>query len=379
MSSLPAMEQSATTATKPLNGSSSVTPAEVSTQLDRILQSPAFQRSERLQRFLRFVCESTLKGEGHLLHEYLIGSEVFGRGPEYSPHEDGIVRRQAHALRRKLQEYYEKDGADDPVRIDLPVGRYVPLFRRSPEFSHGPSVTSPEVTPEPAVEQPSSSPHPAQATPRRWMAVVFSAGVTMFLLGWLAASRTRTATVASGVSVPPEIREIWGPWLAESEGATLCFSNPLTAVIKHVPELLAPNSQPPRQLLSPEQDKLFRSVVPLPPGGHLYFAPAISQAKMGEAVAAVHLTSMFASAGKRIRATQSRFISWEDLTRENIILLGHSEANPWLDRILKNHPFQLTTTTRDKQRAIVNSQPEPGQPSEYQIRYGDESVIATEE
>src|SRR5262245_2546132 len=104
--------------------------AEINQELDRILQSAFFQRSERLQRFLRFVCAYEMRGEGHLLHEYLIGSEVFGRGDEYSPHEDGIVRRQAHALRRKLQEYYQKDGAADPVRIELPVGRYVPSFRR---------------------------------------------------------------------------------------------------------------------------------------------------------------------------------------------------------------------------------------------------------
>src|SRR5215475_6473681 len=86
-----------------------ISPDEVTRQLQRILQSPGFQRSERLQRFLSFVCEYTLRGEGGRLHEYLIGAEVFGRGPEYSPHEDGIVRRQAHSLRRKLQEYYDRE------------------------------------------------------------------------------------------------------------------------------------------------------------------------------------------------------------------------------------------------------------------------------
>src|ERR1044072_1511913 len=117
-------------ALKPENGNTTPTPEEVNQELDRILQSALFQRSERLQRFLRFVCAYEIRGEGHLLHEYLIGSEVFGRGEEYSTHEDGIVRRQAHALRRKLQEYYEKDGIEDPIRIELPVGRYIPTFRR---------------------------------------------------------------------------------------------------------------------------------------------------------------------------------------------------------------------------------------------------------
>jgi len=84
-------------APKPENGNAAPSAEEINQELDRILQSAFFPRSERLQRFLRFVGAYELRGEGHLLHEYLIGSEVFGRGEEYSPHEDGIVRRQAHA------------------------------------------------------------------------------------------------------------------------------------------------------------------------------------------------------------------------------------------------------------------------------------------
>src|SRR5215813_13291745 len=101
--------------------------------LEIVLRSPTFERSERLQAFLQYVCEMTLKGEASRINEYLIGSEVFQRGPSYSPHEDSVVRHQAHALRRKLQEYYEKEGKTETVRIELPVGRYVPVFRRAEE------------------------------------------------------------------------------------------------------------------------------------------------------------------------------------------------------------------------------------------------------
>ena len=103
------------------------------------MHSPQFERSERVQRFLRFICELTLTGESQRINEYLIGSEVFQRGSDYSPSEDSIVRRQAHALRQKLQDYYGNDGQGDPVRIELPVGRYVPVFRRA----HSAAVASP--------------------------------------------------------------------------------------------------------------------------------------------------------------------------------------------------------------------------------------------
>lgn len=349
------------------HGGDKLTDIEVRLELERILQSQVFQRSERLQRFLRFVCESTLKGEGHRLHEYLIGSEVFGRGADYSPQEDSIVRRQAHSLRRKLQEYYEREGADDPVRIDLPVGRYVPVFRRN--------------QPAPAVRaSPPNSERPAAAPARRTARVRFITSIAvggLFWVGWLMGHRSISATASS--SFPAEVRELWGPWFQQKDGVTLCFSNPLTAVVKHYPELLAPDSQPPRKLLTPDQAAFYRSIVPLPPEGYLYFAPAISQAKMGEAIAGIHITALFARAGLPVRATQSRFVTWEDLTRENMILFGHNEANPWLDRILKDYPYRLTPTRRNKQRSIVNSQAGPGEASEYHIHYGDTPLTATEE
>ena len=100
----------------------------VRAHLDSILNSAPFKRSERHCRFLRFVCETTLKSEAFKLNEYLIAHAVFDRGDDYSSGEDSVVRRQAYSLRQKLQEYYASEGARDTVRIELPVGRYVPTF-----------------------------------------------------------------------------------------------------------------------------------------------------------------------------------------------------------------------------------------------------------
>ncbi len=48
--------------------------------LEKILASPAFQGSERMSRFLRFVVEHALRGDQAPLKEYLIGVNVFDRG-----------------------------------------------------------------------------------------------------------------------------------------------------------------------------------------------------------------------------------------------------------------------------------------------------------
>src|SRR5579872_457802 len=91
-------------------------------QLERILASPSFSRNERLSRFLRFVVERAMTGCGHELKETVIGTEVFGRRPDYNPKRDAIVRIEAGRLRARLNEYYLGDGKLDPLVIKMPKG-----------------------------------------------------------------------------------------------------------------------------------------------------------------------------------------------------------------------------------------------------------------
>lgn len=92
--------------------------------LDRITTSRHFSRSRRLCRFLRFSVEETLAGRAEELKERTIGVAVYGRPLTYDSHEDPIVRSEAHRLRARLTAYYGREGAADPIAIDLPKGGY---------------------------------------------------------------------------------------------------------------------------------------------------------------------------------------------------------------------------------------------------------------
>jgi hypothetical protein len=86
-----------------------------------------------LIQFLSFVVETTVNGNAGYLKETTIGVSVFGRTPDYDPKTDSVVRSQAWRLRSKLNKYYQAEGAEDPVIIDVPRGSYVPVFvRRDP-------------------------------------------------------------------------------------------------------------------------------------------------------------------------------------------------------------------------------------------------------
>jgi adenylate cyclase len=102
-------------------------------QLDRILKSGPFLRSRRRRRFLEYIVKETLAGRGELLKGYNLGRDVFDRSEAFDPNTDPFVRIEAARLRDKLREYYEAEGQSDPIRIDLPKGKYTPTI----EFRQG--------------------------------------------------------------------------------------------------------------------------------------------------------------------------------------------------------------------------------------------------
>src|SRR5438309_2033900 len=99
----------------------------VAAELEKVLSSQSFANSSQGSRLLRFVVERTLAGRADEIKESVLGMEVFGR-QSFDPRTDAIARVEASRLRQKLAKYYESEGKQDPVRIILPKGGYVPIF-----------------------------------------------------------------------------------------------------------------------------------------------------------------------------------------------------------------------------------------------------------
>src|ERR1700689_2455869 len=74
-------------------------------QLDRILSSKGFRRADRLKRFLTFTVNETIAGHGEQLKEFVIGVEVFDKGPKLDPPSDLISGVKARALRGTVPLY----------------------------------------------------------------------------------------------------------------------------------------------------------------------------------------------------------------------------------------------------------------------------------
>src|SRR5271166_7135333 len=93
-----------------------------------VLASGIFHRAPNLAQVLTYVCERYFEGAAEQIKEYNIAVEALGRPAGFDQKRDSIVRVEAHRLRKRLREYYESDGADHTLRIEIPPGQYAPKF-----------------------------------------------------------------------------------------------------------------------------------------------------------------------------------------------------------------------------------------------------------
>ena len=97
-------------------------------ELESILASGVLGRTNNLVRLLTFVCEKYFEGTIDEVKEYSIAVQALGRPDDFDPQVDTIVRVTAHALRKRLEDYYRTAGAPRAVHICLPPGHYAPKF-----------------------------------------------------------------------------------------------------------------------------------------------------------------------------------------------------------------------------------------------------------
>lgn len=102
--------------------------AEIRASLDAVIASETFSRSARAREFLRYLVENQLDGRADRLKGYSIALDVFDRDTEFDPSTDAVVRVQAGRLRELLEQYYDGEGSDSGLRINVPRGCYVPRY-----------------------------------------------------------------------------------------------------------------------------------------------------------------------------------------------------------------------------------------------------------
>jgi hypothetical protein len=260
--------------------------ADQKQEVTRILHSPQFRRAPKLQRFLELVCEYHFQNRPDQITEFAIATEAFGKGPNFDPAEDSLVRVQAREIRRRLREYYQNDGKTSRLVLDIPVGHYAPVFTQ--------------------VETPPATTRRTPALRSTWLVLAGTVAVCAILL--IAADQerrllVRTASAAGrSTALSAPLAGLWNRFLDSDVSTLLVVSNP------DVGECT-------------QQQKQGAAGCPDEYTG------------MGEAVAIHLITNIFRSAKQTLIVKPSRIVNADDIKRYNLVLVGGKSVNVWTRRL----------------------------------------------
>ena len=255
-------------------------------ELNRVLAGHEFRSSKRSQDFLRYVIENTLNGQAEMLKERTIGIEVFGRSTSYEPSDDATVRVKAGEVRKRLGLYYMDQGAQNPVRIELPAGTYVPEFR----WADAPaSVGSESIAPSESVA--------AHVSRKRGSRLAWAAVGTIALIGIAAAAtywaRSRPANTP--------LDQFWAPVLNGTAPVSLCAA--------FVPDVYRLEREP--GSTQPVRPQDFVQLTDQFVGG-------------GDLIATSRLTAMLTRMQRPYRLRVGNDVSFHDFRTAPAILVGYS-------------------------------------------------------
>ena len=332
---------------------SSISLFEKREELRRVLESKYFVNSPKKTRFLEFVSEQALMGNGDKLNEYLIGVEVYDRGVDFNAQKDPIVRVQAHEIRRLLNKYYEEEGRGGLIRLDLPSGHYYPVFRRS-------------TVEECAADMPVAAEGlPTSTHNRLHLSITLVLGVLCLTLAALLLYLWRSGQAAppraQASTLPDGIQWFWRPFLPPADAPLITIPNHPLLRAAHdgdTPQTLAEGHEIPKESL-PE----FRDTIHFRELKRFVFVPSLTDfTSVGEALGVVNLCKMFASVGQGCRVQPSRLVNFEEIKGDNAILLGGNQS--WSGRVFLNvKGFQFQSGV------ILNRNPQPGEKEIYKPEF----------
>jgi hypothetical protein len=306
--------------------------AAIREQLQKLLAHPLFANSKRYPALLAYTVEQSLLGNAAELKERSIGIEVFGRAPTYDANADPVVRITAGEVRKRLGLYYYDSAHAGELVIELPVGSYVPLFRRPETVTEPPpdvleslansSNLSPSETAEPIAGTP---PVPRKPSALHWL-LVSGLVVAGCAIGVLAGMRMRSTPPPEA---PSNMERFWEPFLSSPGTTTFCLGEPAKNI-----DMDSINSFEAPLNAHSEPQKLY---VRLHLSGNLALADVITLTRAAAALETRH---------KAFRVLPASEASFAQLREGPIVLIGAFD-NIWTLRVTQKLRYGFESKNGD--------------------------------
>jgi hypothetical protein len=337
----------------------------------RVVASRHFSKSPLLSKFLLYIVAETLEERSNEITEHQIGVRVFDRPSTYRTVEDNIVRNYARQLRRRLCEYFVDEGAADPLRIDIPLGGYIPVFIAASDMAWEQERQGNAIPISIHAEHPYSAAKPVDLPSRlrrirnrpltlALLLIVYSSA--LLSIAWFAAVRvlnSHSTHEMEGAAAP-----LWDALFAKTR---ITYIVPADAGLNLLEDL----SQRPMPLA----DYIH--------GGYSGMKLPAMDSHSEDDLRSQHFTSFVdlqtVSALARLpqydpQRTVLRFprdLRLDDLRNANAVIIGSVGSNPWTAVAESNANFRIVYHEGMQGATIVNSKPLPGEEANYISHWND--------
>ncbi len=337
----------------------------------RIVSSHHFARAHQLRDILLYLSERALGDSPASLHEHEIACTVLGRKPDFNPYEDNIVRVQVSHVRKRLDDYFTDEGANETVRILIPKGGYTLLFESRP----APLLS------EPASGPPEAKPEPPKLIKTRTLlstAAVISLSV-LIVLGavgsyfWLRKTPARSAfpTGIAGSHIA-EGDLLWPRMFAGSSTSIVVADTCLVMLqdILDVDVALSEylNGRFPGSLLDKVANRSLQKALRL-----ISTRQYTSLADLNSTQRLAELSHRYSNYAPAVR--YARHMNVRDFKRGNFVLAGSRRGIPWVQLFEPQLNFSMEEDQRTRRYYFRNRTPRSGEPGAwYQETKADTTV-----
>jgi hypothetical protein len=330
--------------------------------LERLSASAQLRRSARLQELLFFLVKRSLDEGCERLHEQEIGARIFNRPDSYDTSVDNIVRTNVSDLRRRIEAYFNSEGAGEKLLVEVPRGSYIPVFRYravEPEVSASTPSEAQQIPAESAIPVPQTTPSAPKA-PWNTVAAV-SAGVLILGLAatciffWNQYRSLRQSVYAW--QYRPSVAALWNGILSANPSTDVVMSDAgigLTEALSRqtftLDQYLARSyaEQLQTQHNSPDMHAALNRILSWNLASPDEFALA-------------HRILALDPLGKQLHLYNARNYMPELIKHDNVILIGARKTNPW-DELFDN---QMNFITEFDSPRVVNRAPAAGEQAVY--------------
>ncbi len=337
----------------------------------RVVAGSNFARSPLLSKFLLFVVAETLEGRADEISEHQIGVQVFERPPDYRTLEDNIVRSYARQLRKRLAEHFAGEGAAELVRIDIPVGGYVPVFvpagssEREKDDTAGNGAQKHSLA-QVTLMRPRGA-EPAAARRTRWVPRLLAALLVVPYSAALVGITWYAATRAAAPHPPQEPARVL--WTALFSGSANSYIVPSDAGFNLL-EDLSRRPVPLAEYIAGNYEKLPLAGVDAHSSQDLRTQQLTPFVDLQIAAAFAHL---YEDDPQRVFVRFPRDLRLDDLKNANAVIIGSVGSNPWAAMAESNANFRIVDRPGMSGAEIINLRPQPGEAPTYASHWNEPS------